>query len=456
MGFSVITFAQKKPKNVLFIASDDLNTNIGCFGSTIVKTPNLDRLAKHGVKFTNAHCQFPLCSPSRTSILTGLRPDSTKVFDLATHFRKTIPDVVTLPQHFKNHGYYSARVGKIYHYGVPRDIGKAGLDDPISWNETSNPIGRDKIEEDKVTNLTPYRTLGAALSYLVSEGTDEEQTDGKVATEAIRIMNERKNAPFFLAVGFYRPHSPYVAPKKYFDLYNPADIILPESNPLDSLKVPRFANSPIHPPYLWQNQPEQKRKAIHAYYASISFMDAQLGRVLDELDRLGLTENTTIVFWSDHGYHLSEHGQWMKETLFEESTHTPLIMSDPEIKPSKMGCTRTVELLDIYPTLTDLCGLESPKHLMGVSLKPLIQNPQMKWDRPAYTQMDRLRANVMGRTVRTENWRYTEWNKGKAGAELYDLKNDPKEQNNLAENPKFAKNRNEMKKLIEKVSGELK
>lgn len=456
IGFSFIAFAQKKPKNVLFIATDDLNTSIGCFGHSVVKTPNIDRLAKRGVKFTNAHCQIPWCSPSRTSLLTGLRPDSTKVFNLTTHFRETVPNIVTLPQHFKNNGYYSARVGKIFHYGVPNDIGKAGLDDPISWNETSNPIGKDKIEEDKVTNLTPYRPLGAALSYMICDGTDEEQTDGKVASEAIRMMNERKNESFFLAVGFFRPHSPYVAPKKYFDLYDPADIVLPESNPLDSLKVPRFANSRIHPPYLWQDQPELKRKAIHAYYASISFMDAQVGRVLDELDRLGLSENTVIVFWSDHGYHLSEHGQWMKQTLFEESTHTPLIMVDPTIKPSQSDCKRTVELLDIYPTLTNLCNLTTPKHVMGISLKPLMQNPQLKWDRPAYTQIGRLQANVLGRTVRTEDWRYTEWNKGKVGSELYNLKNDPKEQNNLANDPKFANQRHQMEQLIEKVSGEIK
>ncbi len=453
-GIAFSVFCQQKTKNVLFISTDDLNMAIGCFGNNIVKTPNIDRLAQRGVKFSNAHCQIPWCSPSRTSLLTGLRPDSVKVFNLTTHFRKTTPDVVTLPQHFKNNGYYSARVGKIFHYGVPDHIGTPGLDDPISWNETSNPIGKDKIEEDQITNLTPYRKLGAALSFRMCEGEDEEQTDGKVATEAIRILNERRNEPFFLAVGFFRPHSPYVAPAKYFDLYTPDNIPLPESNPSDTLKLSKYANNRIHPPYIFQENPEIKRKIIQAYYASISFMDAQLGRILDELDRLGLTDNTVIVFWSDHGYHLSEHGQWMKQTLFEESTRTPLIISDPDTRFMPKGTNRVVELLDIYPTLTDLCHLPDPGHLMGNSLKTLLTDPEKEWNHPAYTQIVRWgKQPVMGRSVRIDKWRYTEWDEGSEGSELYDLKSDPREKNNLIQNNLYSEQKDYMKKLISKVSG---
>jgi iduronate 2-sulfatase len=445
-------FAQNTPKrNVLFIATDDLNTTLGCFGNNFIKTPNIDRLAKRGVVFKNAHCQVPWCSPSRSSLMTGLRPDSVKVHNLQTHFRSTVPDVVTLPQYFKNNGYHAARIGKIYHYGNPSEIGTNGLDDSISWHERVNPIGQGRLEEDKITNLTPKKNFGNAMAYWASTGTDEEQTDGKVATEAIRILNERKKEPFFLAVGFYSPHCPFVAPKKYFDLYDTSKIVLPYSNLADSVKFPKLAFNPTHTPYLWQDRPDLKKTIIQAYFASISFMDAQVGRILDELDRLGLAENTVIVFWSDHGYQLSEHGQWMKQSLWEEATKTPLIVVDPKLPPQYNGCSRTVELLDIYPTLTDLCNLPKPNHLMGASLKPLMLNPLQQWDRPAYSQVLRTQGNVMGRTVRTETWRYTEWGDGKYGVELYDLTKDPKEQNNLGAAEGYAAIKQEMRQLLWKI-----
>jgi iduronate 2-sulfatase len=437
--------------NVLFIATDDLNTALGCYGNKFVKTPNIDRLAKRGVNFKNAHCQVPWCSPSRSSFLTGLRPDSVKIFDLKTHFRSTVPNVVTLPQYFKNNGYHSARIGKIFHYSNPMNIGTDGLDDTISWNERVNPIGQGKLEEDKIINLTPKNNFGNALAYWASTGKDEEQTDSKVATEAIGIMNERKNEPFFLAVGFFSPHAPFVAPKKYFDLYNINKIILPESNPADTAKFPKSAFNPTYPPYFWHDNPDAKKTIIQAYYASISFLDAQVGRLLDELDRLDLSKNTVIVFLSDHGYQLSEHGQWMKQSLWEESTHSPLIIVDPTLPPQPKGCTKTVELLDIYPTLMDLCNFKKPNHLMGTSLKPLMTNANNKWEKPAYTQILRAKSNVMGRTVRTETWRYTEWDDGKNGLELYDLTKDPREQNNLASLDKYMSVKTKLKLLLNKI-----
>lgn len=435
----------KKKLNVLFIAVDDLNTDIGCYGNKYVKTPNIDRLAKRGVKFDRAYTQFPLCSPSRSSLLTGQRPDVTKIYELQTYFRKTLPDVVTLPQLFKNNNYYSARVGKIYHYGVPGQIGTDGLDDPISWDHKVNPKGRDKTEESLVKNLTPDRGLGSALAWHASEGTDEEQTDGMVATEAIKLLKEKKNEPFFLAVGFYRPHSPYVAPKKYFDQYPLATIPLPKEveNDLDDIPEAALFTKPPH----WGLSIAERKEALRAYYATITFMDAQVGRVLDELDRLKLTDKTVIVLWSDHGYNVGQHGQWMKQSLFENSAHVPLIISVPGgTKGQSSG--RTVELLDIYPTLAELCGLTPTQKLAGKSLTTLLRNPDGIWDKAAYTQV--RRNQIFGRSVRTERFRYTEWDGGKAGVELYDHQKDPNEFTNLAKEATYIITVSEMSMLLQK------
>lgn len=443
------TAAQQTPRklNVLFIAVDDMNADLGCFGHSLVKSPNLDRLASLGVRFERAYCQFPLCCPSRTSVLTGLRPDTTRVFDNATHFRQVLPGVVTLPQLFRNHGYFTARVGKIYHYGVPSDIGTNGLDDPASWDQVVNPRGRDKDEENLLINYTPNRGLGSSLSFLRAEGTDEEQTDGIGATAAIRLMETNCNRPFFLAVGFYRPHCPYVAPRKYFDLYSLAAIRLPQVSREAMTAVPAPALASTNP-WPWFGVSEQQaRESIQAYYASISFVDAQIGRVLDALDRLRLADNTVIVFWSDNGYHLGEHGLWKKQSLFEGSARVPVIIAAPGQRAKGQACRRTVELLDLYPTLSELCGLAPPANLEGRSLRPLLDNPEAPWDRPAFSQVWR---GFPGYSVRTERWRYTEWDAGRKGVELYDCQSDPQEQRNLAEDPKFAQVRAELKALVAK------
>jgi uncharacterized sulfatase len=438
-----------KPKkyNVLFIAVDDLNNDLGAYGNTYVNSPNIDRLAKRGVKFDRAYNQFPLCSPSRSSLLTGYRPDVTGIYELQTHFRKNLPDVVTLPQLYKNNDYVSARVGKIFHYGVPGQIGTNGLDDSISWSIRINPKGRDKTEESQVINLTPDRPLGSALSYHIADGTDEEQTDGIIANEAIKFLEQKKDESFFLAVGFFRPHTPYVAPKKYFYLYPVETVPLAKekANDLDDIPEPALFTKPSH----WGLDEAKRREALRAYYASISFMDAQVGKVLDALDRLKLAENTIVVLWSDHGYNVGQHGQWMKQSLFENSARVPLIISAPGFTPGKTS-GRTVELLDIYPTLAELNGLNAAKNLQGKSLVPLLKNPTASWNKPAYTQVKR--KDLMGRSVRTERFRYTEWDGGKAGAELYDHNSDSDEFNNLARDAKYSGTVKELSSLLNKVT----
>jgi uncharacterized sulfatase len=452
MGFAGRALAAdaKRPMNVLFIASDDLNNDLGCYGNKLVKSPNIDRLAARGVTFNRAYCQFPLCSPSRVSLMTGLRPDVTKIYNLQTNFRtQTIPDALTLPQMYRQNGYYVARVGKMFHYGVPGQIGTRGLDDPKSWEEVINPRGRDKDEEDKLTNLNPKRGLGSALAWLAADGGDEEQTDGIAATRAIQLLGEHKGKPFFLGVGFYRPHCPYIAPKKYFDMYPIEQIKLPEQRVDDLKDVPQVA--PFVRPPNWSLKDDDLRRAIQAYYASVTFMDAQVGRVLDALDRLGLAENTVVVFWSDHGYLLGEHGQWMKMSLFEKSARVPLIVAAPGAKGNGKACDRMVELLDLYPTFADMTGSQVPVHFAGMSLKPLLDDPTAQWSKPgAYTQVTRManKKQIMGRSIRTERWRYTEWDEGKSGVELYDHQADPEEYTNLADKPEMAASITQLKQLL--------
>lgn len=435
--------------NVLLIAVDDLNTAIGCYGHPLVKSPNMDRLAARGVRFDRAYCQYPLCNPSRSSMLSGVRPDTSRIYDNSVPIRKVFPDIVTLPQLFKNNGYFSARVGKLYHYGVPGQIGTSGLDDPPSWNEFVNPSGRDKDDEADVINFTPQRGLGASLAWMEAKGTDEEQTDGKVAAEAIRLLEEHKDKPFFVAVGFYRPHVPDIATKKYFELYPLEKVLLPVEPAGHVTNVPPIALTTK--PANYGLEEEKLRLFKRAYFASISFVDAQIGKVLDALDRLGLADNTVVALWSDHGWCLGEHGQWQKTLLFEESARVPLIIALPKAK-AKGVCPRPVELLDVYPTLADLCGLEPPKTAEGRSLRALLKNPNARWTRPAITQQMRTSDNrqVMGYSVRTKRWRYTEWDSGKAGAELYDHQSDPHEWNNLAKDPKFEKTVAELRMLLPK------
>lgn len=449
---------EPKKYNVLFIMADDLNADMGCFDDPVVKTPNLDRLRKHAVRFNKAYCQFPFSGPSRASMLTGYYPDKTGVMDLVAEFRDTIPTAVTLPQAFKKNGYFTGRVGKIFHAGVPNDIGKPGADDPQSWVETYNPIGIDRTDERNIINFTPKRPLGSALSYQEVEGPDDLHTDAIGANIACRMIRENKKGGFFIAMGFYRPHSPYVAPKKYFDLYPMKKIILPEV-PADD-----WANRPIFErftdPLNWGVAEKDLRKAKQAYYASISFMDAQVGKLLRTLEEEGIADKTIVVFCGDNGYNLGQHGMWMKQALFEHSSRVPMLISVPGVTNDEKMSDRCVELLDLYPTLSDLCELKGiPTDLQGNVITPLLRDPQAEWNHPAYSVQLRTwnpflnymkkGERAMGRSIRTERFRYIEWNEGEKGGELYDYEADPNENVNLYDNPKYKKLQKELKSMLD-------
>lgn len=440
IGISSLAAAEKK-LNVLFISADDLNCNLSSYNSQ-VKTPHLDRLAAMGVQFDKAYCQQPLCGPSRASVMTGLRPDTLDMHSNRNELRVKNPGVVTLGELFRKNGYYSARAGKIYHYGNPSQIGTDGSDDPATWDDRYNPAGMDHLQEENIINYgRPTTDYGISMAWWDPVSRDEEHTDGMVASRIIERIENRGDKPFFLAAGFFNPHCPYVAPKRYFDLYPLDEITMPD---LDEAKadledVPEMAltrDMKNWPYYFDGVSVEEARKCKQAYFATISFIDAQVGRLLDTLEKEGLMESTVIAFWSDHGYFLGEKGLWYKRKAFELSARVPMILAGPGIAQGGTS-KRTVELLDLYPTLADLCGLEAPDKLEGRSLRPLLVNPDATWDNPAVTQIWNS-ARSWGYSIRTERWRYTEWLRGNAGKELYDHANDPDEIHNLALIPEYA------------------
>lgn len=431
---------------MLFIIADDLNDNLGIYGHYMVRTPNIDRLAERGMLFNKAYCNFPLCGPSRASMMTGLYPDQTGHHNLRDYIRDHVPDVITMSQAFIHAGYEATRVGKIYHYDNPNGIGTPGHDDSLSWHRRYYPRGVDKELEDQILTLSPGR-FGATLSWLATEEAGELHTDGLVATKAIELLAEYKEnqTPFFLGVGFYKPHTPYVAPKEYFEMYDQSEIIIPAipENYFSSLPDPAVK-------YLtrWKVQnnlsDSVKRSAIHAYYATISFLDAQVGRVMDALDSLGLSDNTIVVFTSDHGYHMGEHDYFQKLTLFENSGRIPLIISDPEIKNGGTMTDSFVEMIDFYPTLCELTQVTPPKYLAGKSLVPVLENSTSEVRESILTQV------YNNYTVRNNEYRFTRWGEGGLGMEeLYNLKDDPEELINLVGTESYNKTIIEMSELLD-------
>ncbi len=406
--------------NVLFIIVDDLSPMLGCYGHSRMHTPNIDRLAERGTLFNHAYSQYPLCSPSRTSIITGLRPESTDVLNNTDDFREKLPEVVTLPQNFKRYGYHTQSVGRVAHH--PRL-----QDDENSW---SVPSWRPTWRPFDIQTTPSWQALDVE---------DGDLRDGKTALRAVQVLDEIKHEQFFLSVGFYKPHFPLEAPEKYFELYDIQDFDLPVSN-IPPVDVPSRALNNWNSIRNYQDLPsgnvplsnEKTLELIRAYAASTSYVDAQIGRVLSKLDSLGLTNNTVIVFCSDHGHHLGEHGIWGKQTLFEVSLRSPLIVSVPGQQAAETNALS--ELVDIYPTLCDVCQLPTPIQSEGLSLMPVIEEPTRNWKDGVFSQLNK--GIVKGVSIRTAQYRYTEWgNQGEHGQELYNYFNDPFETVNIAHLP---------------------
>jgi arylsulfatase A-like enzyme len=445
---SVPSYTAQKPKyNVIIIASDDLRPSLGCYGEKIVKTPNIDKLAARGIRFDRAYTQFPLCNPSRSSLLTGRYPTQTGVMDNELYFRALHPEFVSLPQHFKTNGYVTLRAGKIFH---------GGIDDTDAWTEGGEPR-RFTGAQRPPSNADSADRIAHSDRIVVLDGEGENSEDYRTASRAIEYLEKYKDQPFFLAVGSAKPHSPPSAPKKFFDLYDVNKILLP----------PDFSEHPVAPPgfpeisiarrntdlFIGRDaSPEAAREMIRAYYASVRFMDEQIGRVLDALDRLKLRDKTIVVFWGDHGYHLGEKGKWSKAySLFEIATRVPLIIATPETK--RGASPRTVQLLDLFPTLVELCGLKDPylpaAKLEGHSLAPLLRKPMTAWSYPGLSVV--MYQRKLGKSVSTERWHYVQWDDGKAGEMLTDHLNDPHELKNLAADPAYAKTVAEMRELLKLI-----
>jgi uncharacterized sulfatase len=413
----------RPPPNVLFVLVDDLNCDIACYGVGEVETPNIDALAERGVRFANAYAQGVACNPSRASLLTGRSPAATQVFDNTTHYRDALPDAVTLARHFRDNGYFTAVVGKLSH---------RGYDDREAWER----YGEFRPPPNPAAKSEKTRAAGRRqLDRWAVRGGAENELDYLIASRAIQWLRELERKPFFMAVGFDSPHPPLVAPKPYFDRYRRTRPELPEDFAvLPQLGTPASrANTGLFSGRA--ASPDEARAMIRAYRATTSFVDAQLGRVLAELDRLELRDDTIIVFASDHGFHLGEKGLWGKSTLYERGLRVPLLIAGPGIAAG-VASTRSVQLLDLYPTLVELAGLPAPSRLDGHSLVPLLDDPQAAWSHPALSWLKR--GDVFGISARGERYRYTEWDAGAAGRELYDHTSDPHETRNLADDPAQA------------------
>lgn len=437
--------------NVLFIISDDLTaTAVSAYENKTCKTPNIDRLASEGTLYTHAYSQYPVCGPSRASLMFGYYPNATTTYGYVSGRENVGNDKVSFAQLFKNNGYYTARVSKIYHMGVPTDIetGSDGKDDEASWTERFNSAGPEwKAEgEAELVQNNPFGTIerkgGNVMTIVKADGDDLAHSDGRTAQKAIELIKEHKDNPFFLAVGLVRPHVPFVAPKKYFEPYPYRQMVIPPQVENDWDDIPARGINYVTSVNAEMNT-EHELKAIAAYYASVSYMDAQVGKILNTLKAEGLEDNTIVVFTSDHGFHLGEHRFWMKVSLHEESVRVPLIIKVPGKKPGV--CNSFAELIDLYPTVAGLAGLKTPGGLQGKNLKPTIDNPGTEVRNYAFSTTHGGNSFL----IRTRKWAYIQYDEdaGK-GMELFDMEYDEKQYNNLAYNPLYSEVIAKMKDLL--------
>ena len=443
--------------NVLFVVVDDLRPQLGCYGQEQIVSPNIDNLARDGLLFERAYCQQAVCAPSRCSVLSGCRPDTTQIYDLSTPLRKNMPDILTLPEHFKNNGYETVSVGKVYHH--PKDDLQGWSEDPFrskgDWKGrgylTDEAIEAIKKNEEYLRQRNDRRT-GLGPPFEAANVPDNAYHDGKDTDAAIEELKRLKDKPFFLGMGFHKPHLPFNSPKNYWDMYPPEKIKLAD-NPFEPEGVTEYSLTSFGELRGYFGMPktgpvpdEQARQLIHGYSACVSYMDAQLGRLLAELERLKLRDKTVIILWGDHGWKLGEHASWCKHTNFEIDARAPMIISVPGMKNADKRTYALTEFVDMYPTLCDLCGLPIPEHLEGLSFAPLLEKPDLPWKKAAFSQYPR--GHVMGHTMRTERYRYTEWRERKSGEvkarELYDHQRDSQENVSVIHRPEYAE---EIKKL---------
>lgn len=466
-GNSLPTESMTNRPNVLLIIADDLRDTVGCYGNPAIKTPNIDTLASRGLRFDNFYVQYSVCDPSRSSFLTGLRPEQTRVWDNKTFFRDNLPDVVTLPQCFREAGYYTAGYGKVFHTaGGDRGNQARWSDAKNSWDDSREasseggaaayqpsenaPDGLHDKDFSREPKIVEGRNLtGGKIKWCrwgATAGPDNLEPDYGTASAAIAAMDKADGKPWFIAAGFHRPHDPFIAPKKYFDLY-PLDSLKLYRNPIDMtptlpLAIPPGADFEAFKKFTDQDKLEFQR----AYYACTSFMDAQVGRLISELDRRGLWTNTIVIFMGDNGYHLGERDWWNKVTLFERGCRVPFIMAGAGVRSGQISTT-LIEAVDLYPTLIDRCGVKPPQKLAGESFLPILKNPDASGKGHAFTMV--TRGSLVGRSVRTDRWRFTEWDSGRSGIELYDEASDPQETHDLSKQPENAKTIKTLRLLLD-------
>jgi len=435
-GLLHVQAAKKTDKNVLLIIVDDLNTTLGCYGHPLVKTPNIDRLANQGVIFNNAYCNYPVSGPSRSSFLTGLYPESTTILDNQKRLVSVLGDKITLPYLFKLNGYHTMGLGKVFH-------GKSEENDPKSWDE-EYAYGPTKLGE---TGEGRNISNGALkwCEWMAANGTDEDLQDGQNAAKAVEFIKRKKDKPFFVALGLHKPHDPFIAPKKYFDMY-PLEICSPAIIP--NGWNPPFKHTLPNETVIFNKFTDQdKREFLRSYYACTSFMDAQVGKVLKALEESGQLNNTLIIFMGDNGYHLGEHNWWNKVTLFQKGTNPPFIVYGQSVGKKGVVSNSMFEFVDLYPTLADIFKLKNtPGYLEGKSFAKMLKNPAKPFRKSVTAVVNR--GKMLGRMVKNAQWRYVEWDDAKMGVELYNQQDDPIEYNNLANDPKYKSVIDGMKKLI--------